>query len=85
LNKYKKEQRLNFQLLGDFNKTASAAFDVLDDTLPAFRMREVSKRAAFVIDKASIIQYAEIAPHPAISLILKHIANSSSISIVKKR
>ncbi len=59
LDKFRKEQQLNFPLLSDFNKVASTAFDVLYETFPAFGMHGVSKRAAFVIDKEGIIQYSE--------------------------
>ena len=64
LEKYKAEQDLNFQLLSDFNKEASKAFEVLYDTFPAFGMLGVSKRAAFVIDGSGMIQYAEVCPTP---------------------
>ena len=64
LNKFKEEQHLNFPLLSDFNRQASKAFDVLYETFPSFDMQGVSKRAAFVIDKEGIIQYAEICPTP---------------------
>ena len=64
LNKFKKEQNLNFSLLSDFNKDASRAFGVLYDTFPAFEMQGVSKRAAFVIDKEGVVQYAEICASP---------------------
>ncbi|WP_207492412.1 redoxin domain-containing protein [Aridibaculum aurantiacum] len=59
LAKFKEEQGLNFPLLSDFNKEASRAFDVLYDTF-AFGMQGVSKRAAFVIDKEGVVQYAEV-------------------------
>ena len=64
LNKFKEEQHLNFPLLSDFNRQASKAFDVLYETFPSFEMQGVSKRAAFVIDKEGIIQYAEICATP---------------------
>jgi len=64
LGKFKEEQKLNFPLLSDFNKTASKAFDVLYDVFPAFEMQGVSKRAAFVIDKEGTIQYTEICATP---------------------
>jgi len=64
LDKFKKEQNLNFPLLSDFNKTAATAFDVLYETFPAFEMQGVSKRAAFVIDKEGVIQYAEVCATP---------------------
>jgi peroxiredoxin len=64
LDKFSKEQNLNFQLLSDFNKEAATAFGVLYETFPAFEMLGVSKRAAFVIDKNGVVQYAEVCPTP---------------------
>lgn len=64
LAKFKEEQQLNFPLLSDYNRDASTAFDVLYDVFPAFEMQRVSKRAAFVIDPAGVIRYAEICPTP---------------------
>jgi peroxiredoxin len=64
LNKFKKEQGINFTLLSDFNKITSKDFGVLYETFPAFEMQGVSKRAAFVIDKEGSIQYAEVCPLP---------------------
>jgi len=49
LDKFKKEQQLNFPLLSDFNKTASAAFDVLYETFPAFEM-QASKEFTLIKD-----------------------------------
>lgn len=59
LAKFKEEQRLNFDLLSDFNKTASTAYDCLYSEF-ALGMKGVSKRSAFVIDKDGMIQYAEV-------------------------
>ena len=59
LAKFKEDQRLNFSLLSDFNKDASTAYDCLYDTF-SYGMKGVSKRSAFVIDKAGIILYAEV-------------------------
>lgn len=59
LGKFKEEQRLNFNLLSDFNKEASKAYDSLYENF-AFGMQGVSKRSAFVIDKNGILRYAEI-------------------------
>lgn len=64
LDKFKKEQNLNFPLLSDFNKEASKAFGVLYETFPAFDMHGVSKRAAFVIDATGVVQYAEVCATP---------------------
>jgi len=59
LAKYKSEQKLNFTLLSDFNKDVSAAYGSLYEIF-GYNMKGVSKRSAFVIDKAGIIQYAEV-------------------------
>lgn len=58
LAKYKEEQRLNFPLLSDFNKEASAAYGCLYEDF--IGMKGVSKRSAFVIDKEGIVRYAEV-------------------------
>jgi len=59
LAKYKAEQKLNFTLLSDFNKDVSGAYGSLYEIF-GYNMKGVSKRSAFVIDKAGIIQYAEV-------------------------
>jgi peroxiredoxin len=59
LARYKEDQQLNFPLLSDFNKTVSTDYGTLYDTF-VFDMRGVSKRSAFVIDKAGIVRYAEV-------------------------
>ena len=64
LGKFKEEQKLNFPLLSDFNKTASKSFDALYEVFPAFEMQGVCKRAAFVIDKEGVVQYEEVCATP---------------------
>ncbi len=64
LHQFKKDQQINFTLLSDFNKNVSRDFGVLYDTFPAFEMQGVSKRAAFLIDKNGLVQYAEICATP---------------------
>ncbi len=59
LGKFKEEQKLNFDLLSDYNKTVSAAYDSLYPEF-IFGMQGVSRRASFIIDKNGILQYAEI-------------------------
>ncbi len=59
LDKFKKEQNLNFPLLSDFNKEASKAYESIYETF--FNdMNGVSKRSAFVIDKEGVVRYAEV-------------------------
>lgn len=58
LAKYKEAQKLNFELLSDFNKDVSRTYGVLYEDF--FGMKGVAKRAAFVIDKEGMVQYAEV-------------------------
>lgn len=59
LGRFKEDQQLNFQLLSDFNKTASAAYGSLYEHF--FNdMDGVSKRSAFIIDKDGIVRYEEV-------------------------
>ncbi len=57
LNRFREEQKLNFELLSDFNKDVSRAYDSIYETF-SLGMKGVSKRAAFVIDKKGDIRYA---------------------------
>jgi peroxiredoxin len=59
LARFKDEQKLNFPLLSDFNKTVSKAYDSLYETF-GYDMKGVSKRSAFIIDENGVIQYAEV-------------------------
>lgn len=59
LAKFKEEQKLNFKLLSDFNKTVSEKYDCLYETF-VMEMKGVSKRSAFVIGKDGKIHYAQV-------------------------
>ncbi len=59
LAKFKEDQKLNFPLLSDFNKTVSEKYGCLYETF-SLDMKGVSKRSAFVIDREGRIQYAEV-------------------------
>jgi glutaredoxin-dependent peroxiredoxin len=59
LAKFKEDQKLNFPLLSDFNKTVSEKYGCLYETF-SLDMKGVSKRSAFVIDGEGKIQYAEV-------------------------
>ena len=59
LKKFKEEQRINFELLSDFNKEVSDAYGALYEQF-GYGMRGVSKRAAFVVDEKGIVRYAEV-------------------------
>ena len=59
LAKFKEDQKLNFQLLSDFNKVVSEMYGCLCETF-SMEMKGVSKRSAFVIDHEGTIRYAEV-------------------------
>ena len=59
LAKYKEEQQLNFPLLSDFNKEVSEKYGSLYTSF-GYDMKGVSKRSAFLIDKAGIVKYAQV-------------------------
>ncbi|MCU0422005.1 MAG: redoxin domain-containing protein [Bacteroidia bacterium] len=64
LGKFKEEQHLPFDLLSDFNREAATAYGALHEVFPAFGMQGVAKRAAFVVDKNGVIQYAQVLESP---------------------
>ncbi len=59
LKKFKEEQGYNFDLLSDFNKEVSTLYNCIYNDFAGW-MKGVSKRAAFLIDKNGVIQYAEV-------------------------
>ncbi len=63
LEKWKKDEGFNFNLLSDFNKDVSRAYGSIYEEW-IFGMKGVSKRSAFVIDKDGIIRYAEVLENP---------------------
>lgn len=59
LAKFKEENNYQFDLLSDFNKEVSTAYGAIYEQF-VFGLKGVSKRAAFVIDEAQNIVYAEV-------------------------
>src|SRR6195952_1542808 len=59
LAKFKEENNYQFDLLSDFNKEVSAAYDAIYQEF-VLGLKGVSKRAAFVIDEEQNIIYAEV-------------------------
>jgi peroxiredoxin len=52
------EKKFPFPLLSDFNRRTSRDYGALYEEF--FGMQGVSKRAAFVIDRAGVVRYAEV-------------------------
>ena len=80
LKKFKEDQGYNFDLLSDFNKEVSNAYDTIYHEWK-LEMRGVSKRSAFLIDKEGVIRYAEVLENasdvPDIAAIEKTLADIS--------
>lgn len=55
---FKQSQNFNFELLSDFNRKASTAFKCIYTDY--YKMKGVSKRSVFIIDKKGIVRYEEI-------------------------
>ena len=58
LKAWSKEQSFPFPLLSDFNRDVSGSYGALYDNLMG--LKGVSKRAAFVIDRAGIVRHAQV-------------------------
>lgn len=59
LGKFKQAERLNFELLSDFNAEVSKAYGTCYDEF-VLGMKNVSKRSAFVIDADGMVKYVEV-------------------------
>jgi peroxiredoxin len=57
-----KQEKINFPLVSDLNKTVIHAYDVVFPNLAG--VGDTAARAAFVIDKQGTVQYAEQTPTP---------------------
>ncbi|MFZ4768885.1 MAG: redoxin domain-containing protein [Ferruginibacter sp.] len=66
LDKFKAEQQYNFSLLSDFNKDVSNLYEAIHESFTDMGMKGVSKRSAFIIDKAGVLQYAEVLDNPGL-------------------
>lgn len=59
LGKFKEEQKINFNLVSDFNATTAEEYDALYEEF-VLGMKRVSKRAAFVVGTDGNLKYAEV-------------------------
>ncbi len=59
LGKFKEEQKINFNLVSDFNATTAEEYDALYEEF-VLGMKRVSKRAAFVVGTDGNLKYVEV-------------------------
>jgi peroxiredoxin len=62
LKAWREAQGFTFSLLSDFNKEVIRAYDVVLDDLSG--MRELARRAVFVIDSQGIVRYRQVLENP---------------------
>jgi peroxiredoxin len=58
LGAFKKDQKLNFPLLSDFNKDVIQSYGVFNPDM--IGLKGIAKRATFVLDKDGVIRHAEV-------------------------
>ena len=61
---WRKEMEVPFPILSDFNKTAAAAYGVLQDDF--FGLHGVAKRSVFVVDGDGRVRYAWVSDDPGV-------------------
>jgi glutaredoxin-dependent peroxiredoxin len=64
LREFATQQRLNFPLLSDFNRTAINAYDVANPDMGG--LKGIAKRAVFVVDSSGIVRHKEITANPGV-------------------
>ncbi len=64
LKEFKNKYNLNFTLLSDFNKEAIKAYDVVLPEL--LGLKELAKRAVFILDKDGFIRYKWVSDDPGV-------------------
>jgi peroxiredoxin len=61
---FAKENRLNFDLLSDFNKETSKKYDVLHTNFANIKGLNASKRSIFILDAKGAIKYMWVSEDP---------------------
>lgn len=61
---FAKENRLNFDLLSDFNKEVSKKYEVLHNDFAKIKGLQASKRSIFILDAKGIVRYMWVSEDP---------------------
>ena len=64
---FAKEKNITFPLLSDFNKTVIKSYDNVHEVF-AHGMKNVSKRAVFLVGKDGLIKYMEVTENPGVQI-----------------
>ncbi len=63
---FKTANNINFPLLSDFDKITLKAFDHYQENFAGIKGHTVSKRAAYVLDKDSIVRFKWVSDNPGV-------------------
>ena len=63
---FKEQNRLNYPLLSDWNRTVSRSYGVQYDRFGSFGLEGVAKRSVFVLDRAGVVGYKWVSEDPKI-------------------
>lgn len=64
---FAKENNIKIPLLSDFNKEVIKKYDIVHENF-VHGMKNVSKRAVFLIDKEGVVRYMEITENPGVQV-----------------
>jgi peroxiredoxin len=63
---FAKKYEINFNLLSDYNRDVSKAYDMIFNGLGGLKSYECSNRGVIIIDREGLIQYRWVAENPGI-------------------
>ncbi|MGB1277918.1 MAG: redoxin domain-containing protein [Nannocystaceae bacterium] len=63
---FAKQNNLNFPILSDYARTATAAYDVAHDDFAGMTGYTAAKRSVFVVDGEGKLAYTWVAPNPGV-------------------
>jgi peroxiredoxin len=63
---FKEQNRINYPLLSDWNRTVSKAFGVQYDRFGTFGLQGIAKRSVFVLDRSGVVRYKWVTEDPKV-------------------
>jgi glutaredoxin-dependent peroxiredoxin len=63
---FKEQNRLNYPLLSDWNRTVSRAYGVQYDRFGSFDLQGVAKRSVFILDRSGVVRYRWVTEDPKV-------------------
>lgn len=63
---FNEQNRLNYPLLSDWNRTVSRAYGVQYDRFGSFDLQGVAKRSVFILDRSGVVRYKWVTEDPKV-------------------